>query len=106
MDDEAKRKYNAEKTARSRAKKAADGEVDRLFNCWWKIYPKKLSKNPARTAWAKLAKDGVDLHEVLRATETLMEDQSYEPFHTAMQYVPYPGKWLNNHRYEEVQGNA
>lgn len=103
MDDEAKRKYNAEKTAKSRAKKAASAEAEKQFNAFWELYPRKEAKAPALKVWMRLyEKDGIDPQLIIDALDQLLSIPSYAPLHAEKKFIPLPGTWLNQKRYEDV----
>lgn len=95
-----------QRARRAAAKADADeaGRVEALFEAWWSIYPKKVAKGAAKKAWAKLAKSGVALDQVIAATQYLVDDPEYRPFHGESTYIPYPATWLNGNRYEEAMG--
>lgn len=98
--------YQRQRRAAAKATAAESDRVEALFSEWWEIYPKKVAKGAAKKAWAKLAKSGVNLDAVIDATQALMDAPGYAPFHSDLQYIPYPATFLNGARYEEVNDYA
>lgn len=95
--------YQRERRAAKRADDEEDDRVETMFNTWWAIYPRKVAKAEAAKAWKKAAKDGVNMGAVIAATQDLLDDPTYSPFHGDKTYIPYPATWLRGNRYEEVQ---
>lgn len=72
-----------------------------LFNKFWQVYPKKRSKVIAEEAFCKI-KNLNDLFPVMiqalerqKASRQWQEDDG--------KYIPYPAKWLNERRWEDVE---
>ena len=72
---------------------------DERFAQWWKCYPRKVAKQDARRAWAKLHADDELLALMLRALQWQLRTWS------ELQYVPYPATWLNGRRWEDENPN-
>lgn len=102
--DGSRAEYKRQHRAAAKADAEEAGRVEALFSQWWEIYPRRVAKAEAMKAWKTLAKSGIALEEVIAATQYLVDDQSYGPFHGELQYVPYPATWLRGHRYEEAMG--
>ena len=100
--EKSRAEYQRNYRASRAAAEAEEARIERLFNEWWAIYPKKAAKPAAKTAWKKLVKNSVNLEAVIEATQTLVDDPGYTPFHCDKQYTPNPSTWLNNGRYSEV----
>ena len=101
--DGSRAEYKRQLRAAAKADAAESDRIDDLFAQWWEVYPRKVSKEEARKAWKQLAKAGVNLDAVVAATQDLLNDPTYAPFHGETQYIPYPATWIRGHRYEEVQ---
>ena len=100
--EKSRAEYQRNYRANRAAAEAEEARVERLFNEWWAIYPKKAAKPAAKIAWRKLVKNNVNLEAVIEATQALLEDPGYTPFHCDKQFTPNPSTWLNNGRYDEV----
>lgn len=101
--DGSRAEYQRARRASKATELAENDRIDDLFAQWWSVYPRKVAKSEAMKAWKALAKAGVALDQVVAATQDLLNDPTYAPFHGEIQYVPYPATWLRGHRYEEVQ---
>ena len=100
--EKSRAEYQRNYRASRAAAEAEEARIERLFNEWWAIYPKKAAKPAAKIAWRKLVKNSVNLEAVIEATQTLVDDPGYTPFHCDKQFTPNPSTWLNNGRYSEV----
>lgn len=96
---------------RKRGENASEGEIEKEnemeneienecytptpFAVFWKAYPKKVGKEAARKAFAKV-------HVPIDALITAIEAQKRSPQWTKDngQYIPYPAKWLNQGYWE------
>ena len=69
------------------------------FDIFWETYPRKVSREAARKAWAKLAPENGLVETILAAVER----QKNWPAWTkdGGQYVPYPASWLSGKRWED-----
>ncbi len=66
------------------------------FEAWWAIYPRKVGKVAARTAYVRAAKTAgpaVVIDGLQRALPLLRQ--------TETRFVPYPASWLNAGRWED-----
>lgn len=70
-----------------------------LFPKFWKLYPRKVGKDKAEKAWAKLkiTQDLFDLMMAALAKQVLTPDWTKEKG----QFVPHPSTWLNGKRWED-----
>lgn len=73
-----------------------------LFSRFWKLYPRKVGKDKAEKAWAKLKLTQTLYDTIIKA----LAAHSLTPGWTKDngQYIPHPATWLNGKRWEdEVQ---
>ena len=76
---------------------APDRSLDRSFDKFWLIYPRKEGKQDARKAFAKLKPDDDLLNTMLEAVQKQKQsDQWSDP-----RYIPHPATWLNGRRWED-----
>lgn len=69
------------------------------FERFWKIYPKKKSKNDAWKAWQKIKPDLALVATILEAIEHQRTWPEWTKDHG--QYVPNPASWLNAGRWTD-----
>ena len=72
---------------------------DGAFDAFWAAYPRRVDKQKARRAWAKLKPDAALLETVLRALELQAASGQWTRDNGA--YIPYPASWLNGRRWED-----
>jgi len=91
------KKKDKEKKIQKKRNDEPDAQL--LFDRFWKAYPKKKGKEAARKAWKKLSPD----LELCRAMSAALDQQkrSAQWQEAGGQYIPYPSKWLNEHRWED-----
>jgi uncharacterized protein YdaU (DUF1376 family) len=65
------------------------------FETFWKIYPKKVSKENAKKAWIKI-KPNDDL--IVKITKAVNDQKLSE---REQQFIPHAATWLNNKRWED-----
>lgn len=91
---------------RQSAKRAERQEA--LFDEFWAVYPRKVAKKAARTAWDRITRSG-DLEALtdemaagLSAWLAFWKAEHATP-HGALvlDYIPYPATWLNQRRWED-----
>ena len=70
-----------------------------LFDEFWKLYPRKESKQQARKAWAKLNPDQELFNLMANALE--YRCQTKEWLAEGGRYIPHPATWLNARRWED-----
>ncbi|CAI8831880.1 DnaT domain-containing protein [Pseudomonas sp. IT-P2] len=70
-----------------------------LFPNFWKLYPRKVGKDKAEKAWAKLkVTQGLyDLMVAALAKQVLTPDWTKE----RGQFIPHPATWLNGKRWQD-----
>jgi len=70
------------------------------FETFWKIYPKKVSKENAKKAWIKI-KPNDDL--IVKITKAVNDQKLSE---REQQFIPHAATWLNNKRWEDEVTNT
>ena len=82
-----------------------EGEIlttsDTLFEEFWKLYPRKESKQRAKRAWKKLNPDQALFNLIANALE--YRSQTKEWVAENGRYIPHPATWLNGCRWEDEQ---
>ena len=73
----------------------ADEAVD-MFERWWAVYPKKVGKEAARKAFAKVK---VDAETLIAAV--VKQKASEQWTKEGGRYIPNPATWLNQGRWED-----
>ncbi|MGY2438580.1 hypothetical protein [Pseudomonas sp. SDO52101_S400] len=70
-----------------------------LFALFWKLYPRKVGKDKAEKAWAKLKVNQAlyDLMVAALAKQVLTPDWTKE----RGQFIPHPATWLNGKRWQD-----
>lgn len=76
-----------------------DPSRDRPFDEFWTCYPKKVGKEAARKAWAKLSPDDALCDTILSAVEA--QKRSPQWCRDGGQFIPNPSTWLNEKRWED-----
>ncbi len=71
-----------------------------LFERFWEVYPKKVSKADAAKAFKKLKVDEALLDEMLTALGWQRQSDSWT--RDGGKYVLYPATWLNGRRWEDI----
>ena len=73
-------------------------QKSKLFDSFWKAYPRKSNKGFAKKVFDKLKVDQDLLNKMLQAlalqTRTVWKDKD-------QQYIPHPSTWLNGERWED-----
>jgi len=68
------------------------------FEDFWKLYPRKVAKKDAFTAFCKINKK--DMGKVLEQ----VAEYSKLAKHTEIQFIPHPRKWIHHERWnDEIQ---
>jgi len=70
-----------------------------LFDEFWKLYPRKESKQQAKKAWLKLNPDQALFNVIANALE--YRSQTKEWIAEGGRYIPHPATWLNGRRWED-----
>lgn len=73
--------------------------VEDLFPKFWKLYPRKVGKDKAEKAWAKLKVS----QELFSLMVTALAKQVLTPdwLKDKGQFIPHPSTWLNGKRWED-----
>lgn len=69
------------------------------FDAFWQSYPRKVAKDGARKAWAKIRPDEPTVAAIFSALEWQRESEGWRK--NGGQFVPHPSTWLNNRRWED-----
>ncbi|MER6942525.1 hypothetical protein ABT294_00755 [Nonomuraea sp. NPDC000554] len=79
-------------------------ESERMFDAFWKIYPRKVGKTEARKSWDKAVKKGADPDRVIEGARSYARD----PHRMAndIQYTAHPSTWLNHGRWDDEAAPA
>lgn len=68
-------------------------KADDLFEKFWKVYPKKVSKGSARKSWAKIT----DPEAVIAGAERYASDPNRK-----QEFTAHPATWLNGERWLDI----
>jgi len=71
-------------------------KVDERFAQFWQAYPRKVGKQDAKKAFAKI---DVDIDVLLAALEKQKGSEQWQK--DGGQFVPHPATWLNGRRWED-----
>lgn len=72
---------------------------DARFEEFWSLYPKKKSKEAAKAAWENLAVSDQLYAAIIQAVT--LQSQSDQWTKDRGRYIPYPARWLCEHRWED-----
>lgn len=98
-------KSERKKSGRGRMPKDEHGNVilddiqERMFELFWKNYPRKDGKQAARRAWWKQNPDIDLLKTMLMAIERLKETEQWRD----RNIIPHAATWLNNSRWLDAE---
>jgi len=94
-------KTNTQRTAAPTARDKVEiiDPAELLFNEFWKLYPRKESKQQAKKAWMKLNSDQDLFNLIANALE--YRSQTKEWLAEGGRYIPHPATWLNGRRWED-----
>jgi hypothetical protein len=87
-------KKNTSKEEQVKEQLHAQDELERAFDDFWIIYPRKVGKVAARKAFMKAV-----LCEGLPAIMDGVNRFAHDPYKPAKQYLPHPATWLNDGRW-------
>lgn len=90
-DNSTPKKKEEEKTEE---KKDLAQQVERDFDEFWSIYPRRVGKSAAKKAFAKVWSPDLDL---VLAASRLANDPNLPP----LQFIPHPATWLNRAGWED-----
>lgn len=69
------------------------------FDAFWQIYPRKVAKPKAQSAFRSAIKGGTDQGEILGGLERWR--LYWHAQRTSMEYIPHPTTWLNQQRWND-----
>jgi hypothetical protein len=75
-------------------------EFDEEFEKVWAMYPRKVNKKLAKTAYIKSRKEGVSFETIRKGVEIYAE--SCKVNNTPECYIAHGSTWFNGHRWEDV----
>ena len=75
-------------------------EFDEEFEKVWAMYPRKVNKKLAKTAYIKSRKEGVSFETIRKGVEIYAE--SCKANNTPECYIAHGSTWFNGHRWEDV----
>ena len=74
------------------------------FEAFWTAYPKKVAKEAARKAWAKLKPDETLGKAIIQAVENAKKTTDWKK--EKGQYIPHPATYLNGKRWEDERDDT
>lgn len=75
------------------------GDCTRRFEIFWEAYPRKVTKERAEKSFAEIDPDEATLSRMLKALEWQKQQPNWQE--EGGRYIPYPGNWLKERRWEE-----
>lgn len=72
---------------------------DQGFEEFWSLYPRKAGKRAAQNAWRRLAPDPTLRARILAAVQAQRQSDGW--CRDEGRYVPHPGRWLADRRWED-----
>jgi hypothetical protein len=78
---------------------ARDRDPPAGFDAFWSAYPRKVAKQAALKAWAKLKPAPDLLSQMLKALEIQAASEQWRK--DEGRFIPYPATWLNSRRWED-----
>lgn len=69
------------------------------FDTFWTYWPKKVNKESARKAWAKISPDERLLETMISSILAFQKTEGWTK--DSGRYIPHPATWLNNRRWED-----
>jgi hypothetical protein len=69
------------------------------FESFWKMYPAKKGKTPARKAWAKAAKSPEVIQQIMQGLANHLTCRQWTK--DGGEYIPNPSSWLNQERWND-----
>lgn len=72
---------------------------DTSFESFWSAYLRKVRKTTAQQAWEQLKPDATHCATIMRALEQQKRSVQWQKDNG--QFIPYPAKWLEEHRWED-----
>lgn len=72
-------------------------KIERLFNLFWDVYPRRVGKIAAQKAFAKAIK-GADAEMIIEAAKSFADDPNLP---VNKQFIAHPTTWLNEGRWSD-----
>jgi len=69
------------------------------FESFWKMYPAKKGKTPARKAWAKAARSPEVIQQIMQGLANHLTCRQWTK--DGGEYIPNPSSWLNQERWND-----
>jgi hypothetical protein len=88
--------------ARSQEKRREEAETEcarEAFEAFWQCYPRKVAKQEAEKAWAKLHPANGDFERIMGALENHKTSSRWRE--DGGQFIPHPATWLNQRRFDD-----
>lgn len=98
----AKTHTKKESSLNKESKESVKENIYSSFEQFYSIYPRKVSKETARKAWIKLAKDK-SFNADLIINNTLNFAETCKELNQDTKFIPYPATYLNQRRYEDYE---
>jgi hypothetical protein len=67
------------------------------FEAFWEMWPKKVAKKKAESAWGKLSM--LEKREIMEALPNHIKHWEIKKTH--IDFIPYPASWINAGRWED-----
>ena len=83
----------------NRSTRNGGADAPQAFDEFWPAYPRKVDKDDARKAFAKLNIDDILLKTMLAALAVHCRSDQWVK--DAGKFVPYPSTWLNKKRWQD-----
>lgn len=99
VSEESKKSQEKEKEKENIPPISPNGESDRFFDAFWKLYPRKVGKTKARKAWDKLKPDHDLMHLMGSGLRRQMNSPQWQE--EGGRFIPHPATWLNQRRWED-----
>jgi hypothetical protein len=80
-------------------------EIERYFERFWKLYPRKVKRSKAFEAWVKIGSNPGSLGKmtiIIKALEKQIQHYGEEWQRENQRYCPHPTSWINQGRWEDV----
>lgn len=77
-----------------------DPLIEKRFNQFWELYPKKQGKGAAEKSWARIKPNAELFDKIITAVQNNI-DHNRQWQRNNGQYIPNPSTWLNQKRWED-----
>lgn len=92
------------KPVRTEKPSCNSGGVGKGFEQFWKLYPRKVGKDKAEKAWARIKPDQALFDEIIAALAK--HSTSHDWTKDNGQFIPHASTWLNGKRWRDVLQSA